>query len=85
MSSSSAYPSPASDVRSDVSPTTAMLLKIAASVNSYWSRKAFGDSFNELQMQISAEERNALHLIHKGLFRLYPFDPDRDYAPRRNV
>lgn len=70
---------------SRVSPIAASLLSIATTVDSYWSRKAFGDSYHELAMSMGQDERDALGLINRGLFRLFPFDPDQDAGPRRGV
>jgi hypothetical protein len=64
--------------RPRVSSIATILLSMAGDVDSYWSRKAFGDTFGETQLQLSDDERGALSLIHRGLFRLFPFDPDQD-------
>ncbi len=76
---------PITHSRPRVSPLMACLLKSAWSVDSYWSRKALTEFYIENQMRLDPDERDAFSLIHRGLFRLFAFDPDLDAGPRHAV
>ena len=58
------------------------LLDLAGQVNGYWSRHEFSKTYRECWSQLTGEERMALGLVEKALFRLFPFDPDLDLPER---